>query len=231
MREKRVIAAILLILAGSALFGLDDIELRQRIHMANIARSGPPVLNHRSILFTYSRPSYARYVGIAFDFENYRTIHPFKRNEHDVFVFLFDPPEELGELTYRIVVDGLWMPDPQNPDQVRDHKGNILSRFIFEIPKRMVLESPVIRPNRSVEFNLRYTAGARIFLTGDFANWEPFMIEMEEISPGLYTVTRRFPPGNYEYCFIAGGSRITDPLNPIYGSDTHGYLASRFAVQ
>jgi hypothetical protein len=57
------------------------------------------------------------------------------------------------------------------------------------------------------------------------------MIEMEEVSPGRYTTTRRFTPGEYEYCFIAGGSRMTDPLNPFFNTDSYGYLASTFTVQ
>lgn len=232
MRIRKPSAAIMLLLFfSSALFGLDDIELSHSIEMANRARSGPPVVLHRSILFTYSQRSYTRYVGIAFDFEDYQSIHSFRRNEHDVFVFLLDPPENLTDLKYRIVVDGLWMPDPHNPNQVRDHKGNLLSRFTFEIPQKMVLQSPVIKPDRTVEFIMRYAEGARVFLTGDFTNWEPFMIEMEEVSPGLYAVARQFPPGSYDYCFVAGGAKVTDPLNPRFGADTYGYLASRFTVQ
>jgi len=231
MRNRLLYTVLILVLCASALPGLDDIELTQRIELANITRPGPPVLSHRAIVFSYSQPTYARYVGVAFDFENFQIIHPFARNSHGVFVLLFEPPEERGEITYRIVVDGLWMPDPRNPERARDHKGNFLSRYNYELPPKAVLESPVIKPDGSVEFNVRYSVGTRVFLAGDFTNWEPFMIEMKETSPGLYTVTRRFTPGDYEYCFIAAGARMTDPLNPLFGTDAFGYLASTFTVR
>ncbi len=231
MWGKRLLSAIVLIFSASLLIGQEEIELRDRIEMANIKTARAPVMRNRSILFTYEQEAYARYVGIAFEFEEYQRIHPFLRNQHDVFVLLFDPPEDSRELTYRIVVDGLWMPDPHNPNTVRDHKGNRLSQFTYKLPARRVIESPVISADGTVEFNVRYSAGKRVYLTGDFTNWEPFMIKMNETTPGLYTISRRFPPGDYSYCFIAGGARMTDPLNPFFYADSHGYLASRLTVR
>jgi len=231
MGQKRLLVALFSVLCSTSLFGLDDIELGRRIEMANITRSSAPVLRHRSVLFTYQQRAYARYVGVAFESENYQIIHSFEKNQYDVYVLLFDPPEDLGELKYRIVVDGLWMPDPKNENLVRDHRGNLLSRFKYTLPKKSIVESPKISSNGVVEFNVRYAAGTRVYLTGSFTNWEPFIIEMEETSPGLYTVTRRFTPGSYAYCFIAGGARMTDPLNPFFNTDTHGYLASTFTVR
>lgn len=231
MRQKQIVSAFILFLCASVLYGWDDANIDLRIEMANISRSAPPALRHGTVLFSYHQPSYARYVGIAFDFENFQTIHPYKRNAQNVFVFPLEVPEGLSELTYRIVVDGLWMPDPRNPDHTVDNKGNLLSRFTFKLPEKTILASPVVKPDGTVEFNVRHSSGGRVFLTGDFTNWEPFMIEMDEISPGLYSLSRRFPPGNYEYYFIVAGARMVDPLNPKYGTDPHGYLASKFTVQ
>jgi hypothetical protein len=231
MRQKRIVSVFILLLYVSVLYGWDDANIDLRIEMANVSRSAPPALRHRTVLFTYHQPSYVRYVGIAFDFENFQIIHPYRRNAQNVFVFPFEVPEGFDELKYRIVVDGLWMPDPLNPDHTFDHKGNLLSRFTFKLPEKTILASPVVKSDGTVEFNLRYSSGGRVFLTGDFTNWEPFMIEMDEISPGIYGLSRRFPPGSYEYCFIVGGARTIDPLNPLYGTDPHGYLASHFTVR
>jgi len=228
---RRLLSAMFLVLCAASLSGLDEIELGDRIEMANLSRSRPPVLRNRSILFTYEHPGYARYVGIAFEFEEYQQLHIFLKNQHDIFVLLYEPPEGSTSLTYRLVVDGLWMPDPKNPKVVRDHRGNLLSRVTYELPARPVLESPRILADGSVEFNVRHSPGGRVYLTGDFTNWEPFMIEMRETSPGLYTATRRFLPGDYAYCFIAGGARMTDPLNPFFHSDSQGFLASILTVR
>jgi hypothetical protein len=231
MRRYQTVLIIILILCSPAAYGWENENIELKIKMANLFRSGPPELYHRTALFTYHQRSFVRYVGIAFDFENFQTIHPFRVNQNNVFIFPLEIPEGLREIRYRIVVDGLWMTDPRNPNQVVDHKGNILSSFSFTPPEKTVLESPLIYGDGTVEFSVKYFPGRRVFLTGDFSNWEPFMIEMEETSPGLYIVSRSFLPGSYEYCFIAGGARITDPLNPTIGVDPHGYLASRFTVE
>jgi hypothetical protein len=227
--RKCVAAAILLLFASVTLTAWDNLNLSLQQEMATIQRAKAPMLNYRTVLFTFDRSRDARYVGIAFGFEDFQTIHPYKQNEHGVFVLPYEVPE--GTTVYRIVVDGLWMADPTNPNRAHDQTGNVLSILELQLPPRRLYRSPRLSPAGEVVFVLNHEPGKRIYLSGDFNNWEPFMFVLTEESPGLYVYQQRFPPGEYEYCFIADGARLLDPLNPSFGTDSSGYLASRFAVR
>ena len=53
-------------------------------------------------------------------------------NERGVFVLDYPVPEGVREIHYRIVVDGLWMPDPANPVTEPDGAGALLSVYTLE---------------------------------------------------------------------------------------------------
>lgn len=227
--SRYVTVAALLLLVSVTLPAWENLNLDLQLEIAAIQRAKAPTLNHRTVLFTFDRRRDARYVGIAFDFEDFQTIHPYRQNEHGVFVLPYDLPE--GTTTYRIVVDGLWMADPTNPARAYDQTGNALSKLELKLPSERLYSSPRLSRSGEVVFTLNHEPGKRIYLSGDFNNWEPFMFALTEESPGLYVYHQRFPPGEYEYCFIADGARLLDPLNPSFGTDSSGYLASRFAVR
>jgi hypothetical protein len=231
MKRITFIAIALFLILCSSSFGWDQTNFDLKLKMSTVSKAGPPELFFRTILFTFDDYKYARYVGIAFEHEDFQQIHPFKRNEMDVFILPFDPPDNITALHYRIIVDGLWMPDPNNMQFTTDTRGNKLSRIHLSLPAKRVYVSPTVSVNGDVEFTFRHSEGKRVFLTGSFTNWEPFMIEMNETSPGVYEFKRNMKPGYYEYCFIANGRRVIDPLNADFGTNSHGYLASRFAIR
>lgn len=171
-----------------------------------------------------------RYVGAAFDFEDYQKVHVYRRNEHGIFLLPFGPPDTIDSIKYRLVVDGLWIADPTNPNTMTDERGNTLSLLTLALPPVRTLRSPTLARDGTIEFSIRHKPDSKVFLTGDFTNWEPFMIQMDERTEGIYTISINLAPGNYEYCFIVDGLRMLDPLNHSYGADSHGYLASRFIV-
>lgn len=230
MRRIILYTTALLLFVSHPTTAWDQQNLDLSLRMATVDKAGPPELFFRTLLFTYDEYRYARYVGIAFDFEDYQKIHPFKRNEHGVYIYPYDIPGEPQAIQYRLVVDGLWMPDPNSGLLVFDKRGNKLSRFEFELPEQRVYTSPMISKTGVVKFYFRHTPGKRVFVSGDFNNWEPFMLEMRESEPGTYVYEESMIPGRYEYYYIVDGSRVIDPLNPDTGADSHGNLASRFAV-
>lgn len=230
MRHKITLAAVIFFLYVNGLTAWDNLSLDLSLELATVSEAGPPKLYYRTLLFTYEQSKYARYVGIVFEFEQYQTIHAFKRNQKGIFVLPFEVPARQSTLIYRLVVDGLWMPDPYNRNQVHDRRGNPLSRLDITLPVEQIHTSPMVDAGGHAKFTVRHTTGKRVFLSGNFTNWEPFMIEMIEVSPGLYVFERTFPPGSYEYYFIVGGAKLLDPLNSHFGTDSHGYLASRFTV-
>ncbi len=231
MKKITLSAGILLLVICSPAFTWDQTDFDLTLKMGTVSRAESPELFYRTILFTYDDYKNARYVGVAFEHEDFQQIHPFKRNEQGVYILPYDTPEGITTLLYRLVVDGLWIPDPNNNHVTTDTMGNKLSRIDLTLPEKRIYTSPTIQPNGNVEFTFQYSAGKRVFLTGDFTNWEPFMIEMREKRPGLYVFEYNMIPGRYEYCFIANGMRILDPLNAYFGTNSHGYLASIFSVR
>ena len=89
---------------------------------ATIRSVSEPYLKGDYVIFTQKND--ARYIGIAFDFEQYRTIHKFQIKqfrdeeyevEDSIYFYILKLPKNVQELNYRLVVDGLWTTDPENP--------------------------------------------------------------------------------------------------------------------
>lgn len=65
-----------------------------------------------------------------------------------------------------------------------------------------------------VTFTVRADAGSKVFLAGDFNNWNPTAKEMlDKKGDGLYTVVLSLTPGDYEYKYVVNGVWCADPLN------------------
>ena len=216
----------------AALFRAEAIEgTRRHIKIVETTEARAPEIMDDTVFFSFKPPNRVRYAGIAFQHEEFRQIHLFERNEHDVLFFFYTVPEDIRRLDYRIVVDGLWMPDPKNPLRQRIKAGVILSSL--DVPPRTTeipLKSPVVRKDGNVEFNAKGPPGREIYLSGSFNGWDPYMYRLAEVRPGLYSFTLRLLPGTYSYIFRVEGRKHTDPLNPNRGSDSDGYEISVFSV-
>lgn len=195
---------------------------------------GSPYEVEGAIVFTADAS--ARFCGIAFDFEGYRTIHPFrKRTTHDMdgnatgslLFYILERPSHVQSLSYRLIIDGLWTTDPNNPDRYYDEDtGTLLSRVTFRktlLPTTTIAEQ--LRTEQgaggTVRFIYRGAAGQRIYLAGTFTNWDPWIYELKESSRGFYELSLPLPAGTYYYNFYIGMNAHTDPTNPqrVYTSD------------
>ncbi len=199
------------------------------VRLKSMASSIQPEIYGESVLFTYDasiyNDNYVRSVGIAFSHEFYRTIHPLKRVVDSVsgeereatglFFLLYEFPKDLEQLEYRFVVDGIWMADPQAVENRRDGSGHLIS--LFPIPKMGydVQNSPERGVHGDFTFRFKDKPGSRVYLSGSFNDWDPFMYRMKEHSeiPGLYSITLSLPEGKHYYQYIRNGKRLSDPLN------------------
>ena len=75
---------------------------------------GVPYEKDDTVVFTADAKS--RFTGIAFDFEGYKTIHPFRihtmrdmdgKAKGSVLFYILRRPEAVRSLSYRLVIDGL----------------------------------------------------------------------------------------------------------------------------
>lgn len=204
----------------------DGFDFNLHIAITTMRKAGPPELHGRTVIFSYKPKIPARYVGISLDYEDFGEIHPFVRNEFGVYVFLLEAPESIRDVTYRYVVDGLWMTDPNNDAVVEDLNGHELSYFKLDGIPEAPFRSPVVLADGIVEFNFRYPENNTVYVAGSFNNWDPFMHKLTEISPGTYSTRIRMSSGTHHYYFIVNGKRTTDPLNAELEVDEEGFGAS-----
>lgn len=226
--------SILFVLLWSISFLSVALDAEGDLHMKimRTLKAGPPEVYSGYAFFTFQAPTPVRYVGIAFLHEQFRKVHLFQRNDKGVFFFAYPIPEGMTHLDYRLIIDGLWITDPLNPFTYQDSQGISISRF--EFPKEQVslrLRSPIIREEEQrIIFYFQAEPGKDIYLAGSFARWDPYLYRMEEIRPGLYTLSLRLLPGTYYYAFYKDGKRMLDPLNKEWRRSKDGQEASVLIV-
>ena len=208
-----------------------------------------PVIHENSVIFTAS--SDFRRVGVAFAHEDFSNVHWFRpllvpqdplnapippgRKHPDPFIdsgilfHVFQVPEHINELEYRLVMNGLWTVDPANNLSRRDPVSG-LSLSVLSIPPRHLNPNPLRGLPAGLNFSFNGPSGEIVTVAGNFNGWDPFMYELREFPTGVYSITIPLPPGVYQYVFFHGGRRYVDPYNPrrIYARD--GSAASEIVV-
>ena len=221
-----------------------DIHLYREIR--GLTEAGPPRVIQGHLVFTY-RPSererrsrFTRIVGLSFAHENFGRVHPYKRlslsefASEDLFYYVMEIPENRDELLYRIVVDGVWTADPENPE-TRAIGGGLRASH-FEIPReyrgemeypsvadgriRFVLDlgngrARFLRTLREDRIAVEEFEGNSVYVAGTFNNWDPFMhpLQPDPTDPGRFVGTIRAPRGVQYYYFVVDGVRVLDPEN------------------
>jgi len=253
---KTFITTVLLIyIIGN--IGAVDIESYHFIdHLRSMSAPVKPEIYGDGVLFTASS-SYNR-VGISFAYEGYAKVYWFKRfmvprdraevvidgkiqknvnpNRDSGIMFHVQPiPGGLKNMDYRMIIDGLWTVDPMNPLTVTGPSGIAESRIPLaassgdsseqSFPADTQVQSGTYR------FSCQGPPGETVTVAGSFNSWDPFMYEMQETSPGFYTLTLPLPPGTFQYVFFQRGEQIPDRLNAksIYTRD--GRIVSEAVVR
>ena len=210
--------------------------------VSTIRGYGEPILSGNSVVFT-AKPD-ARYIGIAFDFENFREIHSFHIKKiydmdgevtNSFFFYVLDLPKDISDIEYRLVVDGLWTTDPLNPHTVyKQSSGITLSRLALNrklTPKTEVKAGTASLGNGTVHFVYRGESGQHIRLGGTFTGWDSWIYELTDTQPGVYFIDLPLPPGTYYYAFYNGVSAMVDVSNPERGYSADGKVVSVITVK
>lgn len=178
---------------------------------------GKPYISNGYIVFTAE--DNARHVGIAFDNENFKTIHSFERlvaytidNEKrsSILFFLYPLPENSDKLNYKLIIDGLWTTDPLNP--MKEYNKNAMtwtSTISYPDTTKNVTKT---NPNL-VTFVYEGETGQKIRLAGNFTNWDSFIYYLKETKPGYYELEIPLASGTYYYSFFNGLEEILDKNN------------------
>jgi len=208
-----------------------------------------PVVYENAVIF--SAPSNLKKVGIAFAHEKFAKIYWFKQlvvsqdwlspvilpgqqfpdqyKDSGILFYVYEAPEDLLELEYRIVVNGLWITDPLNSQMKKDPSSG-LEFSTVQLPSRRLKPNPLKGLPDGITFTFYAPTGEGVTVAGDFNGWDPYMYELKEYPSGVYTITLPLPPGTHQYVFFHRGRRNTDPNNPkrVYAKD--GSAASVIVV-
>ena len=216
-----------LLLGTSETFSASNPQLD--LALRSITKASAPQIIEKHLILSYSSDLQPRYVAAKFSHESFSKLHLFSLNENNIFVLPL-PLNQLTEtLKYLLVVDGIPTTDPNNQTLINSPLGTKLSSFT--VPTQQtdfnLLPHPQSNDDGTVTFRLQTYPNRRVTVTGTFASWDPFLFQMKEIYPGLYSTTIRISEGRHYYYFLANGSRIIDPNNPELAQDERrGQLSS-----
>ena len=200
-----------------------------------IPHAGAPYIDSGYVVFTAQQN--CRSIGIAFDYENYAIIHPFQiRSTRDMdgtvtanlFFYVMPIPPQVLDLSYRLIIDGLWTADPLNPDSYYDEQSGVtLSRM--KIAESLPVETAAT-DSTQVRFVYSGAHGQTVKLSGSFTNWDPWIYTLKETQPGFYELSLPLPPGTYYYQYVIGMDAFIDHTNPERAYTAEGRTASVITV-
>jgi len=232
---KYILLTTIILISISSLFsaeqeGLIINSLSLHIRITEMVESEEPFIVGDTLVFSYlPSKSKVRHVGISFENEDFSKIYNLYKNENGVYFYLYKYPKE-RVINYKFIEDGIWIVDKKSK-VIRTDK-NYIQLSSFEIPEKNIKEhiSPIIS-DKSVTFTLRAQEGIKVYVTGDFNNWNPFLYKLKEITPGQYSLTLKISSGRYGYYFIYNGQRVLDSENPFTGISRIGEKVSLFTIE
>lgn len=215
---------------------LTDEEADYANLVTGISKVREPYIKDGYVVFTAEKD--ARFVGIAFDFENFKTIHPYQKHvtytdagkvKDSLFFYALKLTKEMQKIQYRVVIDGLWTLDPTNENKGYDRSTGLLLS-IYDATREIPPATEQLK-NGTVRFVYEGESGRQVRLGGSFTNWDSWIYEMKEVQPGLYQFDLSLPPGTYQYAYFSGVNTIVDETNPERCYTNDGKTASQITVR
>jgi hypothetical protein len=218
--------------------------------LLTLPATGGPRIFQDAVVFTSSSGN--RRVGVSLAAEGFASVHwmrklmvsqdpqgasiprgrkaPDPYKDSGLLFYVYQAPEELEEIEYRLVIDGLWTTDPANPLNRRDRASGIVKSLVMMPGDR---REPVFQenPRGVLNFSFKGPPGETVTVAGSFNHWDPFMYELREYPEGLYTLSLPLPPGTYQYLFFHRGERYLDPYNFRRAYTKEGNAASEVVIE
>jgi hypothetical protein len=166
----------------------------------------------KEVVFTLKGYPKAKQVYLSGTFNGWSTLAtPMKKTENGWEVLL---PLRAGKHVYKFIVDGAWMPDPQN--NKREDDGNGGHNSVYYVA--------------NYTFALKgFSDAKKVSVSGSFNNWQPLNLLHDKASDRWYgTIYLR--EGTHAYKFQVDGKWILDPDNKVIRPDGMGNLNSFTSV-
>ena len=224
MKKSLLILAALSLFVGAAA-AEKTIESPYSFEYREIAQKlqGPSAPFEKDGCIVFSAELGPRYVGIAFDFENYQIIHPFMRKStydengdhvNTWYFYILEDVPQTNKIYYRMIIDGLWTTDRLNPVQYYDTQTGIhLSELTVQKKVAAATRASVQSGVEATHFVYRGKSGQKVRLAGTFTKWDSWIYELKETAAGLYELDLPLPSGTYYYVYYIGTERFPDRTN------------------
>lgn len=189
----------------------DDLANRMAALMTDKQREPT---NRVVVYFDYDAPL-ATNVSVAGLFNEWNsTSHPMQRRPDDGWWYTELEVFPL-EYEYKIVVDGQWLVDMNNPVVRMDQNRNTPNSII-----RAYERAPQYRPTRvpsradrlrTCVFNFQHDTAQHVAVAGEFNGWNTELLPMVRTSSNQWTASVVLSPGAYAYKFVVDGVWRLDP--------------------
>jgi hypothetical protein len=221
-----------------------DLDTDTWLQVSGITEPGAPRVFDDLVVFTYQSSGFTRHVAAAFAHEGYRELHTFSVRKladgEDLFYLPYPVDIDQERLDYRIVVDGVWMKDPNAPQTFTDSRGVEIGRVALRERPPYRTPSPVRNNDGTVTFRFAFDVrisatletinrerispdtfqDPEIYVVGTFNGWDPYAHRLSgPDEDGFYSTTIPVSAGNHFYYFLVNGRRVLDPLNRSQGRD------------
>ncbi|MGC8765813.1 MAG: glycogen-binding domain-containing protein [Brevinematia bacterium] len=191
-------------------------------------RINSPLILQDRIIFFYRGDGTEKKVVVAGDFTEWKPLLLMERKSTNMWQYVWDERLKRGEYRYKLLVDDIWIGDPQNTNFIIDDFGEKVSFFVLEedlIPEKT---NPLWIDKDIYEFKYYSDRANSVSLVGNFNNWNPYRHILKFNGAGEFSIRIRLKPGLYVYCFVVDEKWIPDPLNLKQYKDSTGNIVSVF---
>ncbi len=217
-KHKYRIGILLILLVLVFNFGYNGYNNDTRFENPNFIRN--------AIKFYYVNDD-ARDVFLKSSFDEWKYRYPFKKHQDGYWYLELSYKEPLFQLKkgtyhYKILVDGTFINDPFNKRYVGDGFGGKLS--VLEIKDDILYyeKSPKHVEEDIYSFYYYSQDANRVYLVGNFNNWNPYIDKFEYKGNGNWILEKKFTKGEYVYAYVEDGEWKKDPLNTDTVQDNRG---------
>lgn len=167
--------------------------------------------NGRACFFLFGKTD-ARKVFLAGSFNNWSTMNTQMEPTGRGWICCLKMPP--GKYTYKFIVDGRWMHDPENRIKEEDGQSGYNS----------------VAYCYNYTFNLNgYTDAKNVIVTGSFNGWNEKELKMTKTMTG-WSLPVFIREGTHAYKFIVDGIWINDPANKVIRPDGKGNFNSFMGI-
>ncbi len=188
-----------------------------------------PIIMNDQILFFFKEK--AQRVLVAGDFNGWKPELLMTPKATNLIQFIWEERLKKGIYKYKLIVDDIWVNDPYNTNYTLDESGQKVS--FFELKEDFIPHAkyPLWTEKDFYLFRYENIKAKSVYLAGDFNNWNPYSLPLEDKGNGEFFIKIRLSPGVHAYCFVIDGEWKADPDNLHQYSDKTGSIVSAVYVK